>query len=100
MITDPTTILPEYFAAFSMYVCDASQACLERSWIVPPVEDQLEVVRLLREYQRQFPLHGNDGLVFALLNNKNDETLEQLLHALLELDHAQHVLEAIRASLQ
>lgn len=91
----PTAVLYDYVDAYSRYICQGGSPECIQAMVVPPPEEQLNILRGLVDASTQVDIRGFEGTLMMLLSVHDEGAVETLLESLYIYHQAIHVLQSI-----
>lgn len=80
--TADTSIFTPFLLAYVEHMCGtrmSQSTCMETQMIIPPYDEQIEIVKTMRNIYQHVDIQGVDGTVFRLLLNHDVDKLNELL---------------------
>jgi hypothetical protein len=99
--TPDSAVFTPFLVAFASYMCpikEAASYCLENQMIIPPYDEQVEIVKVMSDIADHVNISGADGAIFKLLLTHGIEKLNALISLLQEYRHLQAQISDIVSS--
>ena len=97
--TPDSAIFTPFLYTFIEHMCPNSEAatyCLDTELIIPPYDEQIQIVNTMRNIYEHVDITGADHAIFKLLLTHELEKLNEILHAIQEYRSlGQHIADLI-----